>query len=124
MKSSSNIKKLKKEGVIFSDLLSTYCDKIKKDYKKILQNEKSKLISLIAEGENLDEIELREKYLTLKKKKEEPEKILLPEEEIILDKVNIDGNEYWYENKEGGKIYNNESNVIGTFKNNNFSILS
>jgi len=122
MKNSTNIKKLKKETKEFSDIVASYCDKIKKDYKKILQEEKSKLLALIAEGEDLDEKTLRDKYLNTKKKKTNKKKVSETTKETIFDKTNIDGIEYWYEQKEDGKVYNIESEVVGTFKNNKISI--
>jgi hypothetical protein len=122
MKNSTNIKKLKKETKDFSDIVASYCDKIKKDYKKILQEEKSKLIALIAEGEDLDETILRDKYLNKTKKKISKKEVSETIKETIFDKTNIDGIEYWYEPKEDGNVYNIESKVVGTFKSNKISI--
>ena len=122
MKKSKHLKKLKNEGELFQQIINSHCDKIKSDYAKILLKEKNDLISRIAEGEGLDELELRNKYLkntnkTVKVKKE----IITDESENILDKVIIKGLTYYYENKADGCVYNDKSIKVGFYKNNTFS---
>jgi hypothetical protein len=41
-------------------------------------------------------------------------------EEIIFDKIIIDDINYYYENKEDGRIYNSSSNIVGFYKNKKF----
>jgi hypothetical protein len=107
----------------------------------------NKLIKNIAKGENLDFEMLKEKYLnTLNQevevkieinKEHETEIILDTEldndyisqssetkscEEIIFDKVVIDGTNYYYENKDNGRIYDSSSKIVGIYKNNLFLI--
>ena len=71
-------KKLKEETEGFMNLLASYCDKIKKEHQKLCFEQQATLIANIAKGENLNELDLREKYLTTKSKP--PEK--KPEEKI------------------------------------------
>tara|TARA_E500000178_G_C16305579_1_gene438218 strand:+ start:70 stop:453 length:384 start_codon:yes stop_codon:yes gene_type:complete len=119
MKSSSNLKKLKKQSKEISETISQYCDKIKKDYKKILIAEKNDLISRIAEGEKLDEMYLKEKYSnTVKKKKNKLE--IEESSEELLHKVIINGETYYHEPKLDGIIYNVDSEQVGIKKEGNF----
>ena len=60
--------------------------------------------------------------MNTKKKKTNKKKVSETTKETIFDKTNIDRIEYWYEQKEDGKVYNIESEVVGTFKNNKISI--
>jgi hypothetical protein len=41
-------------------------------------------------------------------------------ENIIFDKIIIDGLNYYYENKENGKIYDTSSNIVGIYKDKKF----
>jgi len=122
MKHSKHIKKLKQESINYNTLIEKYCKKIKSDYNKILIDEKNKLISRIAEGEELDEFDLREKYLKNKNIKIKKNKKIIEDTdlEIIYDKVVLKGHTYYYENKEDGNIFDNESKQVGKYKNNNF----
>jgi len=119
MKSSSNLKKLKKESKDISDNISQFCDKIKKDYKKIIISEKNELISRIAEGENIDEIYLKEKYSNnVKKKKNNLE--IEESSEDVLHKIILNGNTYYHEPKIDGIIYNVDSEKVGVKKEGKF----
>lgn len=106
-------------------LIKQYHKKIKKEYTSLLIEEKYKLLQNIAENENLNLDELKSKYL-------KPKELLninttsIPTEtessEELLDKVDIKGEIYYYENKEKGKVYNSEYNEVGIYKNNTFII--
>lgn len=91
---------------------------MKKEHQKIVLESNSKLISEIAKGEDLDEISLMEKYLKNKKSKEDKKKIVEPEEssEDLLSHVTIDGEDYFYEDKVNGNVYDSESNKVGILK--------
>jgi hypothetical protein len=41
--------------------------------------------------------------------------------DIIFDKIIIDGTNYYYENKENGKIYDTSSNIVGIYKDKTFT---
>jgi hypothetical protein len=43
------------------------------------------------------------------------------EDDIIFDKIIIDGINYYYENKENGKIYDTLSNIVGIYKDKQFT---
>lgn len=109
-----NIKKLKDEFSEFSGILN----KIQKEHEKILLEQKNELISNIAYGEGLDEISLREKYLKGVEKestvKKEDKKSVVANDSL-LDKVVLNNETYFYENKENGNIYNSSSEKVGTY---------
>jgi hypothetical protein len=100
-------------------ILNDYKKKIKKEYQQLLIEEKNILISKIADGENLNISDLKNKYL---KPKEiiitEPTKMQINQEnEDLLDKIVIDDIVYYYENKEKGKVFDIKNNEVGIFKN-------
>ena len=109
-----NIKKLKDEFSEFSGILN----KIQKEHEKILLEQKNELISNIAYGEGLDEISLREKYLKGVEKestvKKEDKKSVVANDSL-LDKVVLNNETYFYENKENGNIYNSSSEKVGSY---------
>ena len=48
---------------------------------------------------------------------------VMANEEIILDKITINNNIYYYENKENGRIFDVNSKVVGEYKNKIHNIL-
>jgi len=96
-------------------IVYTYIKNIKKEYKNNLSDELDKLLSKIAEGENLDINMLKKKYS--KSKKYSDKTILSTEEEELLDTITINDITYYYENKENGKVYNKNNKIIGTYIN-------
>ena len=120
MKKSKNLKALKKNVKTFSKNLSSYIDDIKKEYDSNYNKSVDSLLKKIAEGENLEYDYLKEKYVL--KNEDSLEGIMLEEEEDnleLFDKVVIDDISYFYENKEGGKIFNTEAEEVGIYKENN-----
>lgn len=100
-------------------LINEYKKKIKKEYQQILIEEKNKLLTKVAEGEKLNINDLKNKYL---KPKEitMPEKILkqlIDNNEELLDKIIIEGEVYYYENKDNGKVFDIKNKEVGIFKN-------
>ncbi len=99
-------------------LISEYKKKIKKEYQQNLIDEKNKLLTQVAEGEKLNVNELKKKYLKSKEiiitKEEVPQ---TEENEELLDQIVIEGDVYYYENKEKGKVFNINSEEVGIFKN-------
>lgn len=111
---------------VFSDYkehINEYCIKLNKEYVQNL----NKLIENIALGENLDVKMLKKKYI-----KGELIDTLLPSESVsiseilltsnesneILDKIVINAEEYYYEKKEDGNVYNKSLILVGKYKNN------
>lgn len=100
-------------------LINEYKKKIKKEYQQLLIEEKNKLILKIAEGENININDLKKKYLKPKEISIEGEvKVTTIEDnEELLDKILIEGDIYYYENKEKGKVFDIENTEVGIFKN-------
>lgn len=115
------LKKLKKILEILDEYQSEIkneIEKTKKEHQKIVLESNSKLISEIAKGENLDEIVLVEKYL--KKSKSKDIKLELPKDsevnEELLSHISIEGEDYFYEDKNNGNVYDSKSKKVGQYK--------
>jgi hypothetical protein len=129
MKKLKHSKKLINETKTFVQLIENYCDKMNKEYAKNMHM----LLKRIAEGENLNLEDLKTKYLNPKQQvveifteeltltptetEEHNDNINTENEEIILDKIVIDNTNYYYENKENGRVYDTLSKVVGQYKN-------
>ena len=94
--------------------------KIKKEYKRNVTEEKVKLLIAICSNEGLDFDQIKGKYLKPKELSQSNYDHHVPEEaqveEDLLDKVDINGKEYYFENKEKGMVYDMESKPVGLFK--------
>ncbi len=101
-------KKIEEESNAFISLITSYCSKINKEYVKNMTT----LIEEIAIGENLDPEMLKNKYLNKKNVKED-----IPENDIILDKIEFEGKYYFVEPGEDGTVYNENSIVVGKMVN-------
>ena len=117
------LKHLKKLSGIIDDCVTEFKNEIaqiKKEHQKLILLSNAKLISEIAKGENIDEVELIDKYLKKSKKKsclKEPKNITEVEnEEILLNHITVDGKDYYYENKPDGNVYNQKSEKVGVYK--------
>jgi hypothetical protein len=92
---------------------------IKKEYKNNVKEENYKLLLNICKGENLDFNVLKRKYLKTNDlpdtdtniKNEDNDTI----SDTILNKITINGNDYYYEHKENGIVYNSDSVQVGIF---------
>ncbi len=118
MESLSHVNKIDQQATKFLEIILSLTKKTNKEYLKQI----NKLIENIAKGENLDVQMLKTKYL--KNEEIDLENVIeYDENDNLLDKIIINGSEYFYENKPDGKVYNNKSQIVGTFKNNkvNFS---
>jgi hypothetical protein len=118
------LKKMKQEFSAFEEVFNSHIEKIKKEHQKVLIQKMSQLISDIANNEDLNEVYLREKYLNIKEKeiKVKKEKTENLSEEDLLDHTFINEEQYFYENKENGNIFNCNSEIIGKYKNGEFVI--
>lgn len=100
--------------------------KVKKEYQKNLLDEKIKLLLTICANEGLDFEKLKTKYL----KESELSKVSLDDidnsvattiiDEELLDKIEINDVEYYYEPKEKGIIYDSDSKEVGYYKGGQF----
>ena len=106
--------------------LQNQLKKVKQEYQKNVIDEKMQLIIAICIGENLDFDKIKTKYLKPKElSKVSLEKVVENkeiEEEDLLDKVEINGKQYYYEAKDKGVIYDLNSNPVGVYKNGKFII--
>ena len=93
--------------------------KIKRDFSSVLIEEKINFLKTICNGEDLNFLEMKEKYLNEKEKKLIKEQVETKDfsNEVLLSSVNIDGIQYFYENKEKGNVYDVKSKVVGFVKN-------
>lgn len=101
-------------------LVSEYYKKIKKEFSKILLEEKYELLHKIAEGEDIDINILKSKYLKAKELLNLNENTTTNEivdSEELLDRIENNGKVYYYENKEKGKVYDSNYSEVGVFKN-------
>jgi hypothetical protein len=121
MKKSKELNKFHDELLLQFDniniLMAEYKKKIKKEYQQLLIEEKNKLLLKIAEGEKLNINNLKNKYL--KVKEITPIETQVPsteENEDLLDKIVIEGDIYYYENKEKGKVFDINNIEVGTYK--------
>ena len=100
-------------------LINDYKKKIKKEYQQLLIEEKNKLLLKVAEGEKLNINDLKKKYLKTKEiiTADEIKIQLVEENEELLDKIIIEGETYYYENKDKGKVFDIENKEVGIIKN-------
>lgn len=82
---------------------------LKNQYKRNIKAEKEKILKQISSDYNLNFDELVSKYI---KKEAIHEK--------ILEIIEIEGVEYFYENIDNGKIFNKDNDRVGTLKNKKF----
>ena len=99
-------------------IINDYKKKIKKEYQQNLIDEKNKLLAQVAEGEKLNINDLKKKYLKSKEiiitKEEVPQN---EDNEELLDQIVLEGEVYYFENKEKGKVFDIDSKEVGIFKN-------
>jgi hypothetical protein len=111
---------LLKQIETLNDSIQLYQKKIKKESSMIIIEEKIKLLQKIAENEKIDLNYLKSKYLKSKELQNLNNVTLSNNNnsEELLDKVEINGVIYYYENKEKGKVFNSDYNEVGVFKSN------
>jgi hypothetical protein len=106
------------------EIITSSIKEKKKESKKEKENdilkEKDKLLMKIAERENRDLTLLRKEYLTPSELNiiEKNNSIVSIDNEQVLDKIELNGIIYYYEDKENGKVYNTKSEIVGSLKNN------
>ena len=116
----SSLENVEENLNVVRDQIGDYYKKIKKEYAKILIEEKFQLLNKIAEGEKIDINILKSKYLKPKELLNLNETLNKTENidsEELLDRVEVNGTIFYYENKEKGKVYDIEYKEVGTYKN-------
>ena len=115
--------KLLHENVMCSldDVIQENIIAIKKEYKNNVREENYKLLLNICKGENLDFNVLQRKYLKTNDLPETQTNTTNDSvdtvSDTILNKTTINGNDYYYEPKENGIVYNSDSVQVGVFSN-------
>ena len=118
MKKLKKLKKIQEMIDEYHNELKNEMDKLKKEHQKLVLEANSKLLSEIAKGEGLDEITLIEKYL--KKAKIKPSKEIIEDSseqsENILNHISFKGQDYFYEDKMDGNVYDSNNKKVGQWK--------
>ena len=122
MKKSKELNKFHDELLLQFDniniSITEYKKKIKKEYQQLLIEEKNKLLLKIAEGEKLNINDLKNKYLKVKEITPiETQVSTTKENEDLLDKIVLEGDTFYYENKEKGKVFDINNIEVGIYKN-------
>jgi hypothetical protein len=110
------------ESVTALDIkIQQHLKKVKLEYQQNLTDEKVRLLHAVCNGENLDFDKIKTKYLKSKEiaysLKDDVTKEPEIKEEDLLDKIEQDGVQYYYEPKEKGIVYSMNSKPVGMFKN-------
>lgn len=107
---------------VFVDKITELHEIIKINIKKTNKEHKDKilrvrlnLIEEICKGENLNLEEIKMKYLK-DTSKQNKNYFVSHNDEDILDTIEINKKQYYYENKEKGNIYDKEKNIVGSFR--------
>lgn len=112
MKQLKYAKKIQIESNIFAQNMTTYCNKINKEYL----NSVNKLIDQIALGENLDAEMLKKKYI------KKTVKSMNDVSDVMLDKMVINGRAYYYEKIQDGNVYDKNAHTVGVYTNNQITL--
>jgi hypothetical protein len=94
---------------------------IKQEYQQNMIDEKVKLLITICNGEGLNINEMKLKYLKPKEIENfepcEVEKNNILIDDNLLDKIIVDGQDYYIESGRNGTVYNTNNEPIGIYKN-------
>ena len=104
--------------------MNSILKKMASEYGKIHEKKILDILKCISENENLDYNYLINKYTKIDEPKNS-ELIEDTEEEEVLDKIILDGIEYYYENKEDGRIFLNDetgAKLVGRYINKEFTL--
>jgi hypothetical protein len=107
-------KKIQDETSAFITIITSYCNKINKEYLKNM----NALIEDIAIGENLDPEMLKDKYLNKKNVKTDSSE----DSDTILDKIEFEGKFYFVEPDGDKKVYGEDSKIVGKMVNNKIEL--
>ncbi len=101
--------------------LQNVLKEIKQEYTQNIIEEKIKLLMLVCEGENLDFNNIKTKYLKSKELSqlvEKPSISIITSDDNIMDKLEVDGKQYYSMMKENSIVYDMSSKVVGKYVNN------
>jgi hypothetical protein len=119
------LKEVKKLHDIFVDSineldtnLKSQLKEIKQEYQRNITQERITLLYAICENENLNFNIMKNKYLKPKEILQISENEPVFINELLLSKIEINNNKYYYEAKENGNVYNSASKIVGIYKNN------
>ena len=97
------------------EIIKTNIKKTNKEHKEKILRIKLNLIEEICKGENLNLEEIKMKYLK-DTSKQNKNYFVSHNDEDILDTIEINKKQYYYENKEKGNIYDKEKKIVGSFR--------
>ena len=95
--------------------IKEHIKKLQIEYNNNIIEAQISLLMEICENDNLNFNEYKQKYI-IKKNYLDDKPIKIDQE--ILNKIIINNDEYYYENKENGHVYNNSSKIVGSVHNN------
>lgn len=125
MKKLKSLNKLKNKFIDMATEFDKLLDETEtitnEEHVKILVDEKLKLLTNISINEKLDLDMLKRKYLNIsntdKKDEKQVQEVSLSKDEI-LDTIIIDKCTYYYQPSNNGKVYNNKSQIVGSYVHN------
>jgi hypothetical protein len=97
------------------EIIKTNIKKTNKEHKEKILRIKLNLIEEICKGENLNLEEIKMKYLK-DTSKQNKNYFVSHNDEDILDTIEINKKQYYYENKEKGNIYDKGKKIVGSFR--------
>ena len=105
---------------LYSDLQNNLKD-IKQEYHQNITEEKIKLLLAVCNGEGLDFNEIKIKYLKPKElesfEPNEIDKCNISIDENLLDKITLNGQDYYYDSGKDGHVFNINNENVGIHKN-------
>lgn len=125
MKKLKSLNKLKDKFIDMATEFDKLLDETEtitnEEHVKILVDEKLKLLTSISINEKLNLDMLKKKYLNIsntdKKDEKQVQEVSLSKDEI-LDTIIIDNCTYYYQPLNNGKVYNNKSQIVGSYVHN------
>jgi hypothetical protein len=125
MKKLKSLNKLKDKFIDMATEFDKLLDETEtitnEEHVKILVDEKLKLLTSISINEKLNLDMLKKKYLNIsntdKKDEKQDQEVSLSKDEI-LDTIIIDNCTYYYQPLNNGKVYNNKSQIVGSYVHN------
>lgn len=122
MKKLKSLNKLKDKFIDMATEFDKLLDETEtitnEEHVKILVDEKLKLLTSISINEKLNLDMLKKKYLNISNTDEKQVQEVSLSKDEILDTIIIDNCTYYYQPLNNGKVYNNKSQIVGSYVHN------